>query len=261
MFSQIEYFFKRSVFLGIFRFSVFLFLFIVSRYLYFYLGTWQLVLPELNSVIESLRSLILHVSAAFFSLFYHNVSIAPDGVLAFGGKGFIQVIYGCTGIIQISQITIILLLYPISWRQKLYLFPLSIVIMIVAAIIHFLILVPIAYHFPGWFPLFHNHLSRIIFFGIVFVTWLFWERVRIDKPAVSVNSSDKSISPGQGVIVNRIRPDQRKNRLTRMVALLAINALVIFYVTVIAAPLGASFPWLQKIIYFEKIVSFMLLMI
>ena len=69
MFSQIEYFFKRSVFLGIFRFSVFLFLFIVSRYLYFYLGTWQLVLPELNSVIESLRSLILHVSAAFFSFF------------------------------------------------------------------------------------------------------------------------------------------------------------------------------------------------
>ena len=117
----------------------------------------------------------------FFSLFYSEVSTIPNGIITISGQEVLQIIYGCTGIIQLFQITFILLFYPIKWRQKIYLFPLSIIIIFSATIVHFLLLVPITYHLPEYFSVFHDYTLRIFFFGIVFLICLLWEKVRIEE--------------------------------------------------------------------------------
>jgi len=184
----------------------------------------------------------------FFSLFYSDVSTIPNDILTISGQEVLQIIYGCTGIIQIFQITFILLFYPIKWRQKIYLFPISILIIFLAAIVHFLILVPIAYHLPEYFSSFHDYTLRIFFFGIVFLTWLFWEKVRIVEKR-STNSPNEKIT---------YQPINSTIKKVQRFSILGVFVLIIPFIPLIESNLKSNIEWINNIFYFDKILYFLL---
>ena len=184
----------------------------------------------------------------FFSLFYSDVSTIPNGIITISGQEVLQIIYGCTGIIQLFQITFILLFYPIKWRQKIYLFPLSIIIIFSATIVHFLILVPIAYHLPEYFSVFHDYTLRIFFFGIVFLTWLFWEKVRVEEKHSSNFHKDRlTLQPTHSLIKKILR-----------FSILGVCILVIPLIPLIESNLKSNIDWINNIFYFDKILYYLI---
>jgi len=204
--KNLNYLFRYSAFLGIYRFSLFFFLFLISRYLYYYIDNWPFFEALIQQIVNLLTKVILEVSVLFVSLFYSDVSTIPISILTISGQEVLQIICGCTGIIQLFQITFILVFYPIKWSQKIYLYPFSIIIIFSAAIVHFIFLVPIAFDLPDYFSVFHDYTFRIFFFGVVFLTWLFWEKVRIEDKQTTYSSNERiTYQPVHGILNKILR--------------------------------------------------------
>ncbi len=88
---------------------------------------------------------------------------------------------GCTGFKQYIQLIFILLLYPGPFRKKSWYIPVSLFILFMASILHFVFLAVLFNGFPAQFLFFHDYLSRWMYFGIFFLIWLCWEEVIIKK--------------------------------------------------------------------------------
>ena len=128
-----------------------------------------------------LSILISNICTTTLSIFYQTITSTQDFVMIIGNESIIQLLPGCTGFNQVLRITFILLLYPISFRKKIFLLPLSWILIIFAAVIHFLMLIPIASDINQWYDFVHNWFSRFVFYAFFFINWLFWEKLILSK--------------------------------------------------------------------------------
>lgn len=124
---------------------------------------------------------IFNLSIKFLKLIYSNLLPNQDFMVIIDNQQIIQLFSGCSGLDPLFRITIILLLYPLPWKTKSLLLPLSWLIIFFAASIHFILLIPVAYHWPDWYSFSHDWLTKIIFYGFYFLTWLLWEKVGFRK--------------------------------------------------------------------------------
>ena len=207
-----------------------------------------------------MTKVILETSVFFFSLFYSDVSSISNGILTISGQETLQLIYGCTGIIQLFQITFILLFYPIKWNQKIYLYPLSIIIIFLATIVHFLILVPIAAHLPNYFSVFHDYTARILFFGIVFLMWLLWEKIRTVEKPTSNSQHDISFQHNDNVGTKDLPTHSLLKKILRF-STLGVCIFLIPFIPLFGSILKSNFEWLKHIFYFDKILYFLIYII
>ncbi|MCX6267613.1 MAG: exosortase/archaeosortase family protein, partial [Bacteroidetes bacterium] len=113
-----------------------------------------------------------------FSLLYENVNTTAGGVVNINGQGIIYLAPGCSGLKQMLLIIFILICYPISIKLKTFLLPVSVVIIFLAVILHFVLLVPVALYYPDLFLLAHDYFMIVLFYGFFFLTWVLWEKVR-----------------------------------------------------------------------------------
>ena len=109
---------------------------------------------------------------------YNDINVSKDSTIFIMGKAQIQLLPGCTGLSHIVRLTFVLLLYPIHWQTKIYLWPISLLMMVFASTLRFLILIPIAFQYQDWYKLTHDWLAKVIFFGFYFVCWIIWEKAR-----------------------------------------------------------------------------------
>ena len=165
----------------LYRLGLFLLLYFLGRYIIFFIEEPTLFTHLFTSLHQPFLWFIDIISIGFWSAFYTNLNSNQDYMVIINNIEVIQLLPGCDGLHPIVRITFILLLYPISWRTKSWLFPLSWVIILLAATIHFIILIPIAFHWPEYYDFSHFYLSRVIFYGFFFITWLIWEKVGYPK--------------------------------------------------------------------------------
>ena len=173
--------YEHSFFGMLYRLGLFLFLYFIGRYFILFLEGSALFSTLFPSLHQPFLWFIDNVSIGFLGVFYLNLSSTPDYVVSINNIEVIQLFPGCSGLHPILRMTFILLLYPIPWKTKSWLFPLSWFIILFAATIHFILLIPIAYHWPDYYNFSHHWLTRIIFYGFYFLTWLIWEKVGYPK--------------------------------------------------------------------------------
>ena len=161
----------------IYRFGLFIILYFIGRDV-----LWLFAMTKSFSTLhQPLLCFIDYVAVGFWSIFYPNLSSTSDYIVSINNTECIQLLPGCSGLQPIMRMTFILLLYPIPWKIKSWLFPLSWAIILLAATIHFILLIPISYHWPEYYDFSHNWLTKIIFYGFYFLTWVLWERVGYPK--------------------------------------------------------------------------------
>jgi exosortase/archaeosortase family protein len=158
------------------RFVLFLVLYKASSILWHYLVISPYFIPMIAWGYHAFGHSIVKISSLFFSIFYKSVTIKPDEIIVINNQEVIRMLPACTGLKQLFQIVIILMVYPVKIVQKLVFVIPTILIVFTAALVHFLILVPVAYELPDWFPFFHNNLARIVFFSVYFLIWVGWEK-------------------------------------------------------------------------------------
>lgn len=169
---------KRREYQIILLFVVFLVLYKIGDYIWEYIENHGFFHHTTQILYNFLIEFIAKTSALFYSLFFKSVETSPGGFLIINGRTDIFVGPGCTGLKQTLLILFIIIFYPISYKLKTFLIPLSAVIILTATILHFIMLVPVARSFPDWFRFAHDYLTMTIFYGFFFLTWLFWEKIR-----------------------------------------------------------------------------------
>ena len=163
------------------RLGWFLFLYSIGKYLFLFLEEFTLFTTLELLLNKPLLWFIDKASVSFLGLFYHKLSSSPDYLIRIDNVEVIQLFSACSGLNPMLRMTFILIFYPIPWKIKLWLYPLSMAIILFAAIIHFIMLVPIANHWPKYYAFIHNWFSRVPYYGFYFLTWLIWEKAGFPK--------------------------------------------------------------------------------
>jgi len=160
----------------ILRFVLFLVLYFLARYPQIFLDNSSFGQALLNPLHERLSFFITHSCCFLLQGFYPDIHVTFNHTIIIAGKAHVQMFPGCTGLDPMIRLTFILIFYPLYWRRKLILWPFSLLILLFASTLHFLLLIPIAYQFPEWFGFAHNWLTRVIFYSFYFLCWLLWEK-------------------------------------------------------------------------------------
>ena len=161
----------------ILRLGLFFLLYWTSGVLYTMLTDLLYVFFTEQTIHHTLLRIIFIVSVKTMQLFYPTLTTSSEFVISINNIEIIQLAPGCSGLRPLFRITFILFLYPIPLGKKIVLLPLTWGIILIATIIHFILLIPISYHWPSYYGLSHDYITRIIFYSFFFSIWWLWEKI------------------------------------------------------------------------------------
>lgn len=126
--------------------------------------------------------------SAPFNVMSQHISVAVHRLLSFVGidntltgttichanSNCCRIVWGCTGIKQSFIFTMVILTAPRPHRHKLWFIPLGLLVVYVFNILRISLLTWLVRDYPMQFDLWHNHITKYIFYGIIFLMWVVW---------------------------------------------------------------------------------------
>lgn len=158
------------------RLILFAVLYKLGQYTFNYFESVEKLEGVFDQLYLTLSTVITTLSVKFYSIFFTNISSDAEFCISINNVRTIQINPGCTGLLPLFQILFILTFFPLTIKQKIVFFPVSLSIIVFAAILHYIILVPIAYAYRDNFNIFHDVFSRVIFYIFFFANFLLWDR-------------------------------------------------------------------------------------
>ncbi|RLD39437.1 MAG: hypothetical protein DRI97_02715 [Bacteroidetes bacterium] len=97
----------------------------------------------------------------------------------FPNKAIMYVNNSCSGLKQLIQFTLLMLIFPGPWKKKLWFIPLGILVMHFTNIFRMVGLGVVMNNWPYQWDFFHDNIFRFIFYVVIFALWVWWvERIR-----------------------------------------------------------------------------------
>jgi exosortase/archaeosortase family protein len=126
---------------------------------------------------------LTEATAWFVRLFPNTQDLIVDNTHLYFPNGGIRIviIWGCTGIKQMFIYTGIMLLYRGPFLKKLWYIPMGWIILSIYNVIRIAITVLLTNGHPEKFDSLHDGILRYIYYGIVFLLWVFWEEFIFNK--------------------------------------------------------------------------------
>ena len=94
----------------------------------------------------------------------------PDG-------GGVAVDGSCSGLKQMLQFALLILLLPGAWKHKAWFIPLGILLIHITNVFRVFGLCMVMWVDPSHFSLFHDYLFRPLFYVVIFGLWLIWTEI------------------------------------------------------------------------------------
>jgi len=120
------------------------------------------------------------VDLLFRNSFWFNTKIlgmnisTVDTTLFFPECGFIHINHSCSAVKQFLQWIVLMLLYPGSWKHKLWYIPLGIFILHLTNIFRIVGLSIVLLEWPAYWDWSHDWVFRPFFYVVIFVMWVIW---------------------------------------------------------------------------------------
>jgi len=165
--------FKLHPLLDVFLFIVLtLFIHFTYRYWatieYFPLGSLMIVLHDF------LSDQVFHQSVWFIQDILGMDITTSNQTMYWPNQGYIAINHGCSGLKQILQISLLLLLFPGPWKHKLWYIPLGILIIHLTNLFRIIGLAEVLVYFPDYWDFSHDNLFRPFFYVVIFTLWVIW---------------------------------------------------------------------------------------
>jgi exosortase/archaeosortase family protein len=98
-----------------------------------------------------------------------------DGnILWFDNKYGLSVNESCSGIKQIAQFVLLMILFPGPWKQKAWFIPLGITIVYLTNVVRLVLLGLTLDLIPAHQHVIHRYLLRAMFYVVIFFLWVWW---------------------------------------------------------------------------------------
>lgn len=155
------------------------------------LWEYHLEYKPFSGYLEIIHSWMSHLVALESSFLLQKLAGLLNQVhqnkIYINGGTTLEVFNGCSGIKQVLQFQILILLIRGSLFNKVWFIPLGAIIMHMANIIRITGLVLVLLYRPGLWNFFHDWFFKIFFYAIIFLLWLLWiEYIRKQKKTIAV---------------------------------------------------------------------------
>lgn len=134
-----------------------------------------------NSLINDLFThagrMLFNQSAFVLEMF--NVNFTVKGQTFYipstnGSTSWLEVSPGCTSLKQWIHWIVLMCCFPGPWKHKLWYIPLGIAIIQVVSVFRITGLAFTLIHWPSQFDFFHDYIFKTLFYGVIFLMWVFW---------------------------------------------------------------------------------------
>ena len=158
--------------------GLFLFIIIISFFhlLYKHFENIIVQLPWISSIIATLVELLLISCSWCLNHIFGISSIVSGDLLILPNHLQIQMLPGCSGFQQLFLITIIILIYPGPWKQKIWFIPLSVIVVHLFNSFRFVGIACYCEFYPQHSRFVHDWIFRPLIYMAIFVLWILWDK-------------------------------------------------------------------------------------
>ena len=109
---------------------------------------------------------------------YDIVSVDETMYMYFPNQCIMYINESCSGLKQMLQFSLLIMLFPGPWIKKLWFIPLGMIIIHLTNLFRVVGLAVVMNNWPQYWDFSHDYIFRPIFYVVIFALWLYWvERV------------------------------------------------------------------------------------
>lgn len=117
-------------------------------------------------------------SAWIISGFIDIVRVDEIMYMHFPNKAIMYVNNSCSGLKQILQFVLLMLIFPGPWKKKLWFIPLGVLIIHLTNLVRMVGLAVVMDRRPYEWHFYHDYIFRFLFYVVIFFLWVWWvERI------------------------------------------------------------------------------------
>ena len=131
---------------------------------------------------------VAHVTTGILHLCGWPVTLDSANVIHHANGNAVLIIWACTGIKQAYICFCILAFARGPWVKKLWYIPLSLLVVYLFNIFRISFIAATIEHHPAWFGFMHLYAFKYVFYGIIFLMWVFWEEKMAGHQQAEVKS-------------------------------------------------------------------------
>ncbi len=118
-----------------------------------------------------------HITAVVFEMiaaFRDTISLRDAVTMQFQTGNAVRIVWGCTAIKQSFIWLCIMLFARGSWKRKAWFIPLGWLVIYAFNILRIFFVALAMEHHPEWFEMLHTYIFKYLFYGVLFLMWVWW---------------------------------------------------------------------------------------
>lgn len=130
---------------------------------------------DISSPFTWMANAIAKATISILNLFGSNVTLNTGNIFRHENGFAVQVVWACTGLKQAYIFFCIIAFYRGSWRKKIWFIPLGLIVVSLFNLFRIAFIIGIVGFYPDWFQFLHITLFKYLFYGVIFLMWVYWE--------------------------------------------------------------------------------------
>lgn len=159
--------------------DVFLFI-VITLVIHFAWRYWanSLSYAPIKEVIDGLQDWLASIVFKQSTWFIANIMGTPitliEKTMYFANQGYMQINHSCSGLKQILQFVLLMMVFPGLWKRKLWFIPLGIMLIHLTNLFRVIGLSWVIIRFPDYWDFSHDNIFRPFFYVVIFTMWVWW---------------------------------------------------------------------------------------
>lgn len=156
--------------------AIFILITLVIHYSYRFWATTGYY--PIHDFMDRLHDFLAHRVFVESSWFVQNILgmeiTTIDRTMYWGNTGYIAITHGCSGLKQILQFALLMMIFPGPWKQKLWYIPLGAFIVHLTNLFRIIGLAEVLVIIPDYWKFSHDYIFRPFFYVVIFSLWVIW---------------------------------------------------------------------------------------
>ena len=137
-----------------------------------------------------------HIAKVTYSILNwigYDITLYPNNVIRHDvSKNAVWIVWACTGIKQAYIFICIIAFYRGSWLHKLWYIPLGLIFIYLFNSFLIILITIIIDKYPHQFELWHEHILKYAFYGMIFLFWALWHEKFVRTPLTGIQGEDSA---------------------------------------------------------------------
>lgn len=129
---------------------------------------------SMHEIQEWMATIVFNQSTWFITNVLGIPITTVENTMYFANKGYMQINQSCSGMKQIMQFVLLMMVFPGLWKRKLWFIPLGVLIVHLTNLFRVIGLSVVITTIPDYWKFSHDNVFRPLFYIVIFAMWVWW---------------------------------------------------------------------------------------